>query len=113
MQKSAQPRAIDISRDAITLDLIRVFMMLNNLVRYNISRIIVAKENKPLGIVTEKDIAGSVYPVPEKRLKEVGLEEVMSKNLVTVNEKANLNLCAKLMTENKISSIIVVDYGGR
>jgi CBS domain-containing protein len=114
MQKSAQPRAIDISRDAITLGPDKsLYDVRNNLVRYNISRIIVAKENKPLGIVTEKDIARYLYTqVPEKRLKEVGLEEVMSKNLVTVNEKANLNLCAKLMIENKISSIIVVDDGG-
>jgi CBS domain-containing protein len=50
--------------------------------------------------------------VPERRLKEVGLDEVMSKNLVTVNEKADLTLCAKLMIDNKISSIIVADDRG-
>jgi predicted transcriptional regulator len=33
----------------------------------------------------------------------------MSKNLITVGEHANLQLCAKLMLENKISSILVVD----
>ena len=64
MQKSAQPRAIDISRDGITLGPDKsLYDARNNLVRYNISRIIVAKENKPLGIVTEKDIARVlVYP---------------------------------------------------
>ena len=36
----------------------------------------------------------------------------MSKNLVTVNEKADLSLCTKLMIENKISSIIVTDDKG-
>ena len=36
----------------------------------------------------------------------------MSKNLVTVNEKADLTLCAKLMIDNKISSIIVTDDKG-
>lgn len=114
MQKSAQLKAIDISRDAITLEPNKsLHDARNNLVRYNISRIVVAKENKPLGIVTEKDIARYLYTqIPERSLKEVGLEEVMSKNLVTVNEKADLSLCAKLMIENKISSIIVIDDRG-
>jgi CBS domain-containing protein len=104
MQKSAQPKAIAKKslHDAH-----------NSLVTYNISRIVVAKENKPLGIVTEKDIARYLYTqIPERRLKEVALEEVMSKNLVTVNEQADLNLCAKLMIENKISSLIVTDDKG-
>jgi CBS domain-containing protein len=111
MQKDIQLKAIDISRDAITLGPNKsLHDARNSLVRYNISRIVVAKGNKPLGIVTEKDIARYLYTqIPERRLKEVGLEEVMSKKLVTVNEKADLSLCAKLMIENKISSIIVTD----
>lgn len=111
MQKSAQLKAIDISNDAITLEPKKsLHDARNSLVTYNISRIVVAGENKPLGIVTEKDIARYLYTqVPERRLKEVALEEVMSKNLVTVNEKEDLNLCAKLMIENKISSLIVTD----
>ncbi|MGB7559639.1 MAG: CBS domain-containing protein, partial [Nitrososphaeraceae archaeon] len=114
MQKSARLKAIDISRDTITLEPKRsLHDARNTLVRYNISRIVVAKENKPLGIVTEKDIARFLYTqVPERRLKEVGLDEIMSKNLVTVNEKADLTLCAKLMIDNKISSIIVTDDKG-
>jgi CBS domain-containing protein len=111
MQKSAQPKAIDISNDTITLEPNKsLHDARNGLATYNISRIVVARENKPLGIVTEKDIARYLYTqVPERRLKEVALEEVMSKNLVTVNEKADLNLCAKLMIDNKISSLIVTD----
>ncbi|HEY3527189.1 MAG TPA: CBS domain-containing protein [Nitrososphaeraceae archaeon] len=114
MQKGAQPKAIDISNDAITLEPKKsLHDARKSLVTYNISRIIVARENKPLGMVTEKDIARYLYTqVPERRLKEVALEEVMSKNLVTVNEKADLNLCAKLMIENKISSLIVTDDKG-
>jgi CBS domain-containing protein len=114
MQKSAQLKALSISRDAIRLEPKKsLHDARNDLVRYNISRIVVAKENKPLGIVTEKDIARYLYTqVPEKRLKDVGLEEIMSKNLVTVNEESDLTLCAKLMIDNKISSIIVTDDRG-
>jgi len=114
MQKSAQIKAIDISNDAITLEPKKsLHDARNSLVTYNISRIVAAKENKPLGIVTEKDIARFLYTqIPERRLREGALEEVMSKNLVTVNEKADLKLCAKLMIENKISSLIVTDDNG-
>lgn len=114
MQKNGQPKAIDISNDAITLEPKKsLHDARKSLVTYNISRIIVARENKPLGMVTEKDIARYLYTqVPERRLKEVALEEVMSKNPVTVNEKAGLNLCAKLMIENKISSLVVTDDKG-
>ncbi len=44
-----------------------------------------------------------------RRLDQVALNEVMSKDLITVGEQVNLSICAKLMLENKISSIIVVD----
>ncbi len=111
MQESAQLKAIDISREAITLEPNRTLYDARSiLVRYNISRIVVAKENKPLGIVTEKDIATYLYTqVPERNLREVGLEEVMSKNLVAANERTGLSQCAKLMIENRISSVIVTD----
>jgi CBS domain-containing protein len=114
MLEHAQLKAIDISRDAIKLEPNKtLYDARNNLVRYNISRIVVAKENRPLGIVTEKDIARYLYTqVPARRLKEVALDEVMSKNLVTVNEQTDLNFCPKLMIENKISSIIVTDDKG-
>ena len=114
MLENAQLKAIDISRDTIKLEPNKtLYDARNKLVRYNISRIVVAKENKPLGIVTEKDIARYLYlQIQERRLKEVALEEVMSKNLVTVNTQTDLNVCAKLMIENKISSIIVTDDKG-
>ena len=114
MLENAQLKAIDISRDTIKLEPNKtLYDARNKLVRYNISRIVVVKENKPLGIVTEKDIARYLYlQIQERRLKEVALEEVMSKNLVTVNTQTDLNVCAKLMIENKISSIIVTDDKG-
>ncbi|MGB7955455.1 MAG: CBS domain-containing protein [Candidatus Nitrosopolaris sp.] len=83
------------------------------LLRYNISRVVIAKENKPLGIITEKDIARFLYTeVPNRRLNEITSNEIMNKDLIKVEEQTNLNICARMMLENKISSIIVVDNGG-
>jgi len=80
------------------------------LLRYNISRVLIAKDNKPLGIITEKDIARFLYTeMPNRRLNEITINEIMSKDLVTVDEQTDLNVCAKNMLEKKISSIIVID----
>jgi CBS domain-containing protein len=101
----------DISREAIVLEPDKtLYDARNTLFIYNISRVVIAKDNKPLGILTEKDIAWYLYTeVPNRRLDQVALNEVMSKNLITVGEQMNLGICATLMLENKISSIIVVD----
>jgi CBS domain-containing protein len=106
-----QPTAKDISRQAITLEPDKtLYDARNKLFIYNISRVVVAKDNKPLGIITEKDIAWYLYTeIPNRRLDEVTVDEIMSKNLVTIGEESGMQLCAKLMLENKISSILVVE----
>lgn len=82
----------------------------NALLKYEISRVVIAKNRKPLGIVTEKDIARFLYEqVPPRQLGEIRIDEVMSKNLVTVGEETDLRTCAKLMLAKGISSLIVVD----
>jgi CBS domain-containing protein len=110
-QPHMQLDAKDVTRQAITLEPNRtLYDSRNSLLRYNISRIVVAKDNKPLGIVTEKDISQFLYrEVPNRRLNEIRLDEIMSKKLVTAREEDDLKACAKLMLENKISSIIVID----
>jgi CBS domain-containing protein len=106
-----QPKAKDIVRQAITLEPDNsLYDSRNVLLRYNISRVVVAKDNKPLGIVTEKDISRFLFrELPNRRLHEFRLSEIMSKNLIVAKEEDDLTVCAKLMLENKISSIIVID----
>jgi CBS domain-containing protein len=104
-------KAKDVVRQAVTLEPNNtVYDARNVLLRYNISRVVVAKDNKPLGIVTEKDISRFIFrEVPSRRLHEFSLDEIMSKNLILAKEEDDLTVCAKLMLENKISSIIVID----
>ena len=46
-----------------------------------------------------------------RRLNEIRIDELTrNQNLVTVNENADLNLCAKLMLDNSISSIVVTTW---
>ena len=106
-----QPKAKDIVRQAITLEPGNTLYDARNvLLRYNISRVVVAKDNKPLGIVTEKDISRFLFrEMPNRRLYEFRLDEIMNRNLILATEEDDLAVCAKLMLENKISSIIVID----
>jgi len=87
----------------------------NILIRYNISRVVITtkqtenKEEEAIGIVTEKDIAQFLFRgMQGRRLNEIRIDELIRKqNLITVNENADLNLCAKLMLDSGVSSIVV------
>ena len=82
----------------------------NMMLRYNISRVVVASNRRPLGILTEKDIARFLYTsVPSRTLGEIRASEVMSRNLVSIDGETDIRKSAKLMLENKISSLVVVD----
>jgi CBS domain-containing protein len=82
----------------------------NTMMRYNISRVVMATGDKAVGIITEKDIARFIYhEAPERRPSEIKLEEAMSKNLLTVIKQTDLQSCAKLMVDAGISSLIVTD----
>jgi CBS domain-containing protein len=107
-----QLKAKDIARDPIKLGPVgTVYDARNVMVKYNIGRVVVVdKHNKVLGIITEKDIARFLYQeVPNRHLNEIRLDEVMSKNLITVTEDQDVSSCANIMIENNISSIIVVN----
>ena len=82
----------------------------NMMIKYNISRVVVASNRRPLGILTEKDIARFLYTsVPSRTLGEIRASEVMSKHLVSVDGETDIRKSAKLMLEKKISSLVVVD----
>jgi CBS domain-containing protein len=107
-----QLKAKDIAREPIKLGQDgTVYDARNIMVKYNISRVVIAdKHNKALGIITEKDIARFLYQeVPNRHLNEIRLDEVMSKNLITVKEDQDVSSCAKIMLQNNISSVIVVN----
>src|SRR3990172_7637697 len=83
------------------------------LFKHKIRRLIVlGAKDKPVGIITEKDVAKTVYSLGGKSIKLVKVGDFMSKNLVTVKKNATVYDCAKLMSNRKISSIIVLNEKG-
>jgi CBS domain-containing protein len=82
------------------------------LLRHRISRLIVSEDDKPIGIVTEKDMVKAIYQWGGRPIEAIRVSSFMSKDLVTVTERATLYNCAKLMLDNKISSVIVLRKNG-
>ena len=78
------------------------------LLKHRISRLIVSDKDKPVGMLTEKDLVKAIYRIDAKPLESMRVSDVMSKDLVTVQDGATLYDCAKLMLDNKISSVIVL-----
>ena len=85
----------------------------NILLKYNISRVIILKgrqNEKPAGIVTEKDIVRFLHAeFPKRSLDEIKLDEIITnQQLITVEGGTNVGDCAKLMLNNNISSLVIV-----
>jgi len=106
--------AYDISREIISLKPDNTLLDARNfMIRYNISRIVVSKDQRPIGIVTEKDISKYLYDsFTEKKLYEIMVKEVMKKNLVTINQNSEIKNCTTLMLKNNISSLVLLDDEG-
>ena len=83
------------------------------LFRHKIRRLVVLNEKeKPVGIITEKDIAKSIYNLGTRSIKSVKVVDFMSKNLITVTKDSTIYDCAKLMRRHRISSVIVINKDG-
>jgi len=44
---------------------------------------------------------------------EMAIKEIMTTNVITVTPDTTALVCAKLMIENKIGSVVVVDHSGK
>lgn len=84
------------------------------MVNHHISRVVVKAKNKPVGIITEKDLVSFLLADKSRRgIEEIKAEEVMSKNLVTAKSNTSVSDVAKTMIGKKISSVIIVDDDGK
>jgi CBS domain-containing protein len=83
----------------------------NTMLRYRIKKIVVTQiEKHPIGIVTVKDIIK--FLIADKRdrdLDEIPISEAMTRNLITANKNNTITECAKTLTKNNISSLVIVE----
>ena len=104
------------TKKVITCSRTGTFLQIQQLmVDNNISRVVVVDENnKPVGIITQKDMIAFLVADKSKRgIEEIKAEEVMTKKLITAKRKASISKIAETMTKKDISSVIIVDGKGK
>ncbi len=78
----------------------------------HIGSVVVMDGEKLVGIFTERDFAWKIgADTSEGKCKQVKVEEVMTRDVVTVSPDDNVNTCMALMTENHIRHLPVVENG--
>jgi CBS domain-containing protein len=93
-----------ISKDATILD------GLTLMAEKRIGSLPVLDGEQVVGIFTERDYARRVGP-DRRKPEESRIEEVMSRELITVDPDQTVNDCLVLMTENHIRHLPVMDEG--
>lgn len=108
--------ALHVAKPIVSLESDKTFLDARNLMlKYNIKRVVVSSpvDKKVIGIVTEKDISRffSMYGFDKRKLGEITLEELLQNKteLYVVNKNFSLGICAKLMLDKNISSLLLVD----
>jgi len=79
--------------------------------RYKIGCLVVMKDNAVVGIVTERDMISRVI-INQKDPFETKVEEIMSKNIVTINHNADAKEAPYIMSKNEIKKLPVVSDTG-
>jgi CBS domain-containing protein len=66
------------------------------------------KREEPIGIVTEKDLVARVCAAGRSS-KEIGIREIMSSPIATIEPEATVETAADLMLSNSIRHLLVID----
>lgn len=74
----------------------------------DIGSVVIVQEGKPIGIVTERDFVRRVAALG-KDPRALTVTDVMSTPLVTVGPECDINTAAKIMTDNNIKRLPVVE----
>lgn len=77
----------------------------------DIGAVPVFKNERPVGFVTDRDIVISC--VAEGRPSDDPVSQAMTREIIFVHENEDLNMASKLMKENQVSRLLVVDEGQR
>jgi CBS domain-containing protein len=102
--------ARDVSKKAITIEPTSNMSNARDvMIRNNISRVIVASNNTPVGMVTEKGIASYLFKNSKEPLDEISISRAMRTPIITVNPDVTLKRCAEMMIENDISSLVITN----
>jgi CBS domain-containing protein len=94
-----------ISKESTVLDSLEL------MAEKRIGALVVIEDGQVIGIFTERDYARRVGP-ERRNPEETRIEEVMTRELITINLNQTVNECMVLMTDNHVRHLPVMD-GGR
>ena len=107
-EQARQVAIVKRAENGMIYDPVTVGDALNMMSEYHIGGIpVVDDENKLVGIVTNRDLRFEQNP--DRKIDEV----MTSENLVTTHQQTDLSAAAKILQENKIEKLPVVDKDGR
>ncbi|RLB15410.1 MAG: hypothetical protein DRG82_11615 [Deltaproteobacteria bacterium] len=111
-RRSTMPVTYEV-RNIMTEDLITVdadaplMQAMKKMVEKNIGSVIVSRGDRPVGIVTERDILKDFCVNP--RSGESRIADIMSSPLITIDAGTSLGRAADLMAEKKIRRLLVTE----
>jgi signal-transduction protein with cAMP-binding, CBS, and nucleotidyltransferase domain len=76
------------------------------------SVIVIDKENRPLGIITERDLVKRIC-LKNLNSKDVLVEDVMTSPLITIMAYDSVDTASRIMLSNKIKRLAVLEADGR
>jgi CBS domain-containing protein len=76
--------------------------------KFDIGSILVVQGNRPVGIITERDILRRIVQ-PCLAPETLAARQVMTSPLLTINKTASINEAAKLMAKEKVKKLPVMD----
>ena len=88
----------------------RVLTAIKVMTENDIGSVLVTRNGKPLGMLTERDILKKVCP-QQLCTQEITAGEVMSKPLIHVQSDAGLGQASSLMTLKNVRRLLVMDKG--
>ena len=79
------------------------------LLENKVKRVIILDKNKPIGVITEKDIAKKIYELGTRPIKSVKAKEFIPKKIFALTRENSVQECAKLMKKHRISLVIILN----
>ena len=76
----------------------------------NVSAVVVVEKNRPIGLLTERDLAVRVLD-KNKDLKRLKVSDIMTTPILTVAPDADIYYSSEMMRKNRIKKLPVVRNG--
>lgn len=103
-------------KDAMTLDVITVAPSdsvtdaADIMVKKGIGSVVVTQDDKPVGIICERDLLEKVIS-SDLKPSEVNAENIMAEPLITIDPAADMLDAVRIMVKNEIGHLPVVEEG--